>query len=119
MRFFGDKWMRAVARRVFMALMVPYAIVTIAVPLADALLEAEARNFTEHVEQDGAPRAFAHDELTCSLCVFITLAASPQCDAIQPLESKDSSTKYPTIGEGQARSAYHASTLGARAPPLS
>ena len=119
MRFFGDKRMRAFSRHVFLAFLVPYCIVTVAVPLADALLEAEAQHFTEHVEHEGAPRAFAHDELTCPLCLFITLAASTQSDALQLLDPTDSYTAYPTIGEGQLRSASHASSLGARAPPLS
>jgi hypothetical protein len=117
MRFVSDNRLKASTRRALCALMVLYSAVTAVVPAADALLEAEARASTVHIEDQGLPCSPMHDPLTCPLCQFIALASLIP-HVVVTLDLLNLRPLLGQIGEQPPLLTQRFSPLGPRGPPI-
>ena len=108
--------MSASRRRALFALLVVYGIATTLVPFADSLLETAAHEGVEHFEPVSPPCNVGHDQISCPLCRFVSLAskAAPPCCE---LDLQDSHPCFTAAALALPRDTRWFSPLGPRGPP--
>lgn len=105
-------------RRTALLVLLFQALLWIAGPSVEALVEARAADVVAHVENEGSPACPPiHSHLECQICRTLRTGATTTASVMLAWRTSEAPRVPATLRSGAARTASTA-PLGARAPPV-